>query len=77
MTWLFLIQAKDALLNFLENKNCWSSSCQEKADQMYQEMKFDDLLQKYHQRFKAKDSSTKVWLDSILSKIMLETSILI
>jgi len=42
--WQLLVEAKDTLSEFLDNKTYWSDSCQQKVDEIYRKLSFDKVL---------------------------------
>ena len=45
--WLTLIKAKDTLLGFLDNKTCFSQTCQRRADELYKSMEYSRVISKH------------------------------
>ena len=48
--WLRLVMARDTLHDILNNLNCQSSKCLKRADEIYQNMSYADLMAKMSPR---------------------------
>ena len=44
--WLTICEAKDTLLGFLDNKTCFSETCQSRADELYRSMEYSKVIEK-------------------------------
>ena len=63
--WQTLIKAKDTLLGFLDNKTCFSQTCQRRADELYKSMEYSKVISK-HEKIMKRSNEQRVSLSGTL-----------